>query len=900
MWDRAETLQRLFDRLEERRETPALIAFSRDGAEEWSSSRLGEEAGRVARGLQQSGIQPGEPVALWAGPGPEWVAVCLGIMASGAVVLPLDTQFSDETLRHVLDDSGARLIFTEKKKKKRLDEISFSHAPDIALLDVAKEDPDGWQRYRADEQAAPTGNPDDTVALFYTSGTTGPPKGVPLSHRNLAGQIGILEKADFLREDDRVLLPLPLHHVYPFVMGILAPLGLGLPVILPQGLTGPQILRAIKEGHATLIIGVPRLYRALLAGIEAQLRSAGGWAVTVFRALLSAASFLQRRLHVSVGGVLFRPIRNRFGPDLRLLASGGAPLQPELGQRLEALGWSVAVGYGLTETSPLITIRLPGGGPMASVGWPVPGAEVRLDPKALPDGGKGSGKDAGELLVRGPNVFRGYHRMPEKTQQSFTDGWFRTGDLARVDKRGRLYLLGRASTLIVTGGGENVQPDEVEEAYQQHPAIAEIGVLQYEGALVGVAVPELRRVRESGEPPEKLVHTAVGEVSRRLASYQRLNEVAVTRTALERTRLGKLRRHLLAERFEKARRETVEAPSGEPMDMHDMTPDDRELLEHPTAREVWGWLADRYSDKPLTPDSSPQLDLGVDSMEWVNLTMELGQRTGVELGDEDIAGAETVRELLAAAIDAAGGEKAGEGAAEALRNPERVLDERQLRWLQRPGPIRRLLFAVLAGINTTVVRLLFRLDVRGLDKLEPGNPYLLAPNHLSYIDPFVLASALGYRRLRGIYWAGFTGAAFANPLQRLGSRIAQVVPIDPEKGIITSLALGAAVLNSGHILVWFPEGGRSRDGRMQPLKPGTGLLLEKHPVPVVPIAIRGSYELMPSGRRLPRPGRVRIEFGTPVDAQTLAREGEGGEKRERILDGLERRLRALVEKKSAD
>lgn len=895
VWEHAQTLEPLLERLANGDKRLALLAFTAEGRQQWSLSQLGEEAGRLAGGLRAAGIEPGQAVALWAGPGPEWIITCLGILAAGAVVLPLDTQFPDESLRRVLEDGDVRLIFTEGKKRERLTGLSLARPPEIALIDADEDDPSGWRRFRADSPlAAHRPKPGDTAALFYTSGTTGPPKGVPLSQRNLAGQLTAVEQAHFLKPADRVLLPLPLHHVYPFVMGVLAPLGLGLPLVLPRGLTGPQILRALREGEVTLIIGVPRLYGALVEGIEAQLKALGRWAPALFHSLLSFSARIQRTLRLPVGRLLFRPIRRRFGPRLRLLASGGAQLKPELGERLEAMGWSVVVGYGLTETSPLITLRLPGEGPLSSVGKPVPGVEVRLDSLALSEERRTG--DAGELLVRGPNVFSGYHRLPEKTREAFVDDWYRTGDLARIDRHGWVYLMGRASTLIVTEGGENIQPEEVEEAYQSHPAIAEIGILQREGALVGVAVPELGILRDSGEDPQRLVHAAIAEVSRRLPSYQRLSEVAITRSALERTRLGKLRRHRLPDSFEQARRETVETPAGGPMDIGEMTPDDRELLEHPIARQVWDWLAERYPDKSLTPDSSPQLDLGVDSMEWVNLTMEIGQRTGVELGDEAIAGADTVRDLLVATVETAGAEQRGAGAADALREPERVLAPSELRWLRRAGPLRRLISTLLLMVNAVAVRLLFRVEIRGREQLDKNTAYLFAPNHLSYVDPFILGHALGYRRLRRTYWGGFAGAAFNNPLKRMGSRFAQVVPVDPQRGIITSLALGAAVLKSGNSLVWFPEGGRSRNGKFQPLKPGVGMLLAHYPVKVVPVAIRGTYELMPTGRPFPRPGRVRVEFGAPVDADALAGEGEGDEKRDRIVAALEHRLGSMVER----
>ncbi len=887
-----ETLQPLLERLARPGSGVAVIALRRQGADTWSYERLAGEVAQLAGGLRDHGIAPGEPVAVMAEPRPEWIAACLGIIACGAVVVPVDTQFNDETLRHVLEDSEVRLIFTVRRKLDQLGRLGLERSPRLALFDSEAWDENHWGRLAGEPAPFEAPAPEAPAALFYTSGTTGPPKGVPLSHRNLAFQPITIERAGIVRGGDRVLLPLPLHHVYPFAMGLLAPLWLGLPVVIPEALTGPQVLRAIQEGEATVIIGVPRLYRALVEGIETRLASAGRVPKTAFGALLALSGGLNR-MGLPLGRRLFGALHRQFGPRLRLLASGGAALNPQLGRTLQALGWEVAIGYGLTETAPLLTLARPGEAPLESVGRPVPGVEIRIDTTGAPtEGGHASG--VGEILARGPNVFEGYRHLPEKTAEAFAEGWFRTGDLGRLDRHGNLFLLGRASTLLVTEGGENVQPEEVEEAYQAHPLIREIGVFQRDGPLLGVVVPESRELRRLEGEAEAHVRGALAEVARGLPSYQRVGEFALSREPLARTRLGKLQRHLLAERFVRARREGAgEAPAG-PLSLNEMAPDDRELLEQPPARLLWDWLAARYPQHRLTPDTSPQLDLGVDSMEWLNLTMEIGERLGVELDDEVIARVESVRDLLHAMVEATGTGKGAMAPTERLKRPEAVISERQRRWLRPLGPGLRALQRLIYALDWVVMRGAFRLRVQGAERLDPNAQYIFAPNHLSHLDPFAVAIALGYRRVRTTYWGGWTGAAFRNAILRFGSRIAQVVPVDAEQGPLSSLALGAAVLKGGYSLVWFPEGGRSPDGELQPFKPGIGLLLESTPLPVVPVVVVGSRKALPRGTRIPRPVPIEVRVGAPVDPDQLEREGEGELRRDRLASGLHRRVAALL------
>ncbi|MGH7277416.1 MAG: 1-acyl-sn-glycerol-3-phosphate acyltransferase, partial [Candidatus Rokuibacteriota bacterium] len=479
----------------------------------------------------------------------------------------------------------------------------------------------------------------------------------------------------------------------------------------------------------------------------------------------------------------------------------------------------------------------------------------------------------------------GYHHLPEQTAAAFTDGWFRTGDLGRLDADGYLHLTGRASELIVLPGGENVMPEDVERRYAEDPVIGEIAVLDRGGRLAAIVVPELREIRARAEDIDATVRGAIGSQSRQLPSYQRVSEHVVTRGSLPRTRLGKLRRHLLPDLYEHVRSgEAAHAQVARPVSIEELGDEDRALLEAPAARSVWNWLVERYPDRRITPDASPQLDLGIDSLEWLTLTLEMRERAGIELTEDAIARVETVRDLLQESAAAA--EAEAPAGPSLLERPEEALSPDQRRWLAPTGALLTALGIGIFALDRAVVRGLFGLEIAGLDRLPRDRPVVFAPNHVSYLDPFVLAAALPLARLRRTYWGGWTALLFRDPLTRTFSRAAHVVPVDAERGARTSLAFGAAVLARGHNLIWFPEGGRSPTGRLQRFRPGIGLLLERFPTAVVPVMIHGTGEALPPGRAWPRRVGVGVTFGRALDPRQLAAQGTGEGVRDRIANAL--------------
>lgn len=863
----AQDLAALLQGLDGFGDAPALRWFAAAGEQSLTYRELAQRIELAAVRLQAHGLNGGGRVLLLAESGLPWALAALAVLRVGGVLLPLDAHSADDTLQHVLADAAPVLLLTDAQHAPRC----VGYGAPVVLVDALSA-PD--QRLVA--PPATVVDPAGPAVMFYTSGTTGSPKGVPLSHANLLYQLRTVAALDLARPGDRVLLPLPMHHVYPFVIGLLLPFAAGLTLLLPGATTGAQIMQALRDGRASVLIGVPRLYRALLEGIDGRLAGLPPLPRRFLGGLRALARRAAPRLGASVARRLLAPLHRQIAPDLRLLACGGAALEADLDAALAALGWQVAVGYGLTETSPLLTLRLPGQCRPGSAGRAVPGTELRL---AAPEAGEEDlPAGAGAVEVRGLGVFGGYFGLPQANQLAFsTDGWFRTGDLGRLEAGGCLEVLGRASTLIVTESGKNIQPEEVEAVYQAHPLIAEAAVLQVDRRLVALLVPQQPATGAA-------LREAVAEQSQRLPSYQRVVEFAVSGEPLARTALGKLRRHLLADRYAQAR---LAAGSGE-RETAPLGAADEALLRDPRARAVWDYLRERYPG-PLTPDSHVQLDLGLDSLGWLNFGMDIAARSGAQLSEDAIARIATVRDLLREVSQAGTAPPAT-----LLDDPLAALDAQQRQWLKPPSAWVLPLRAVLLGLTWVLMRGLFRLRVTGREHLPASAPFLLAPNHGSYLDAPALGAALGRRALRDLCWAGWTGIMLANPLMRAVSRLARVLPMDSERRALSSLAFGLAALRAGNALVWFPEGARSKNGALESFLPGIGLLLEHTDVPVVPVYIEGAYQAWPMRRRFPRPRRITIHIGAPIAATDLLAGPGPGQPHERAARALREAVAGLI------
>jgi long-chain acyl-CoA synthetase len=739
------TLDDLIAAFPARGEDPAIFTFAAGGkVSEVSYSRLHEDLSRFACGLRHT-FGNGAFVLLWAPNSAAWITAYLGIVAAGGVVIALDDQAGAEGLDVVLKQKEPAAVVTATAHLETLRGTGISEKTPVFLLDAA-DDPRSWRQLLRDGDAArPSAADVEHIAvLLFTSGTTGTPKGVPLTHENLISNVRGLVGAGIVRRSDRALLPLPLHHAYPATVGMLTVLACGAAIVLPTGVTGPELASAANRAGATILVGVPRLYEALIESVSAAVRARTPLVRLWFRLMLWVAGVLRRTFGINIGRLVFQMLHRRIGASLRTFASGGARLDPAMARRLEALGWLVLTGYGLTETSPVVTFNVPATRRLDTQGRALAGVELRIDDPT------GDGK--GEIQVRGPNVFSGYWKDPRATARTFTtDGWFRTGDGGFLDRDGFLHVLGRQSEVIVLSDGKKISPEMLERRYEQSPYLREVALLAPRGDLLALVVPDEDAVRARGTMSEQnLLRDELDSVSSALPTWQRIRGYRILRQSLPRTHLGKLRRHLLPVLYE-------ESPVTSPPSITTAEGEgDRRLLQNPKAEPVWRWLNERYAG--VTLDSSPQLDLGVDSLGWVSMTAEMEDRFGVSLGSEQVSRVLTVRDLLHA-VDAASRAVPGQAGAEA------GVDE-AARYLEIPRPGLRLLGTLIIACVQLLMYGPYRLRVVGSDNLPVDGPFLLAPNHCSYLDPLAVAAALPPSVRRRTCWAGWAGKMHKGPRSR--------------------------------------------------------------------------------------------------------------------------------------
>ncbi len=851
------TVQTLLAEMAKRGDHPAVMAFQDGKAATVSYGTLAQDALALACGLRRAGAETGQRALLIGPNGSDLITVRLALAAAGLISMSVDDLSPPDEVEVLATAAPPDWAIGAAKHLETLRPLS----PPGRLFCLDADDQDGappWQSLLGEVTELPPVDPAAPTALLQTSGTTGTPKLFTLSHRHIGANVLAIAAEGLIAEDDRLVLPLPLHHAYPQVVGLLTPLTAGAVIVLPETVTGPSLVEALKGSEASGIIGVPRLYEAIIVAIEQNIARKGGFARILFNTMMALSIAAQRHLGIKLGRVLFRPLRGRLSNKLRLLVSGGAKLDPNLTWKLAAIGFNVHSGYGLAETASTTTGNLPGRDRLGSEGRPFQGAEVRIfEPNE---------EGVGEVQLRGPNVFDGYFD-PEATKAAFTeDGWYRTGDTGYLDTDKFLYITGRIKETIVLGGGKKVSPEDVEKVYGQSPLIAEIAVLEKQGGLVALVRPDEAEIAAAGHlKPDDAIRVALSQAGENLAPYQRLAGYALTREPLPRTRLGKCRRFMLPELYDEAkrgpaRRTARREPVKEPR------------FDDPRDAATWQVLREHCRDQLQGLDDHLALDLGIDSLAWITLSLEIQQKTGVDLSDTDTTRLITVQHLLDAVREAP--------AATPLSG-----EEVAAQWLRPAKPLYQTFAGLLYGANRMLMRLVFRLKVNGADNLPSSGPFVIACNHVSDLDPLVVAAALPTAIRRQTRWGAALNRLFEGPRWNalyLGLRLFPLSDAQPAQG----LACARATLDRGDVLVWFPESWRSPDGNLQDFQSGIGHLVAGTEVPIVPACIKGTFEALPRTRRWPRPTGVAIRFGAPVTPGGLAARGEGDDDIARIVHAL--------------
>jgi len=538
---------------------PALQIKEDDKFRSVSYIELGRRTSDTAYNLKKLGVEKGDRVAILSENRPEWVIAFFGIVSCAGITVPMDIKLSDTEIEFILNDSGAKCAFVSKKLLPTVLRIK----PRLQFLEniVSFDETTEKEIYLLKDFKVPEKEiahrdiqPDDTALIVYTSGTTGIAKGVELTFNNLFFELVSLDKYIHFTRKDSFLSILPLNHMLELIGGLIAPLYAGACVTYCDSIKPPVLIKLMQETKTTTMICVPLVLKIFHNSIMNKIDNLESTKKKMFYRLFGFSKFLLN-FNIHVGRLLFGQLHKQFGGYLKCFVSGGAPLDPHIEEDFHALGFNVLQGYGLTETAPVITVNSFSERKYTSVGIPLKGVEVKIV--------KSQGNEReGEIIVRGPNVMRGYYKNKEKTSEVFKDGWFYTGDIGYIDDDGFLYITGRIKSMIVLGGGKKVFPEEIEEVMSKSKLIKEmcaVGLKATSGLKAGteevfaVIVPNTDEFTEEERQNKELIKNKIlyeiNKLSENLAEYKRISEFMLYFDELPKTSTRKVKRKEVLEKI---------------------------------------------------------------------------------------------------------------------------------------------------------------------------------------------------------------------------------------------------------------------------------------------------------------------------------------------------------------
>lgn len=870
-----------------------------------SYAALMDGAARSAAWLQQSaGLGPGDRAAIFADNDARWISSYLGALWIGGVAVPLDTAYKASQVCTILESSGARVLFTTPKyldTARAACVQAGSAAPRLFLITgTAPGVTDASALDRAG-QAPPIADvaEHDAAVILYTSGTTSDPKGVVLTHANLDAERQAAFSVVSADESDAVLGVLPLFHALAQMANLLLPLSVGARVVFLETVSSTTLLEALDERGITIFACVPQFFYLIHQRATAEVGKRGRIARAAFRAIVSANGSLRDRVGANPGKRVFARVHRVFGPKMRVLVTGGSKFDSAIGRDLYGMGFTLLNAYGLTETSGAATLTRPGDRFTSSVGQPLPGVDVRIAERDKTAAATNDEND-GEILIRGRVVMREYFGRPDATAESIKSDWLYTGDLGRIDGQGRLFITGRSKEIIVLASGKNLYPEEIETHYRQSPFVKELCVLGLTRPgepsaerLHAVIVPDDQVLRERGiVNVRELIRFELEGLSVQLPAHKRILSYDIWLDPLPRTTTGKLKRPEIERRLR-------ERATDVPADSRPLTDAERAWLAQPARDRLMSIVRARLNKPTVPPDANLELDLGLDSMERVELLTALERQCGTRVAPDTRATIFTPRALIDAVLAGERATGADETAGDAETPWSAVLgqppDPALVANLTRRKGGRAAVFFVILACVALLMRVCLRFRIHGREHLPREGPFIISPNHQAYLDGFVLAASLPFRTLRFLF---FVGAAeyFETPLSAWLARGVNIVPVDPDANLVTAMQAGAAGLRLKKVLILFPEGERSIDGELKPFRKGAAILSAHLDAPIVPVALDGLYDLWPRGRAfnwrglLPwRAKRITLRFGPPV----RVRPGDYANGTKSLRDAVDRMLQDI-------
>jgi len=510
------------------------------------------QIGAIASWLASQGIKRGDNVAVSGKNSPEWAVAYFSVLFAGATVIPIDYGLHDHEIENLLATAKPKIFFVDEEKYE-----TFSKNPvsgKVFSLSKKYMDTYIYTLKTTEKMTIVPAVETDLAAIMFTSGTTGNPKGAMLTHRNLVSDCYIAQTNLAIFPTDVFYALLPIHHSYTMLAVFIEALSVGAEVVFGKSMAVSKMLKELREGKITMLLGVPLLFNKLLAGIIKGIKDKGPIVYGLMKFLMGVSYLVKKTTGMNPGKKIFHAVLDKASiSTLRIAICGGGPLAASVFRVYNELGIDFVQGYGLTETSPIVALNPIEKFKIESVGrYFPPYMEMKIvDPDE---------RGVGEVAVKGPMVMKGYYNMPSETAKVLSsDGWLMTGDLGWLDDEYYLYLCGRAKNMIVTEGGKNVFPEEIENAFQlYYNDIEQITVQGYimdeqmksEGieALIYPAdelykkLNVMRGTPESEDPVAQALDDIVQHINRNLQPYQRITKLTMLASALEMTTTRKVKR----------------------------------------------------------------------------------------------------------------------------------------------------------------------------------------------------------------------------------------------------------------------------------------------------------------------------------------------------------------------
>ncbi len=746
---------------------------------------------------------------------PGYVYAFYAIWKHQGVAIPVDFMATAAEVGYILKDSKPEVVFCSAGTKAVMEEaIGIAGISPLLLL---IDDHESGQDEATAAKSMPEPIMDATAVIIYTSGTTGSPKGVMLSYLNLMQNIkAVSDHIPIYKEDSRVLVLLPLHHIFPLMGTMIAPLYKGALMAISPSMASEDIMRTLQENKVTIIIGVPRLYAAIRKGIMDKVNKSA-----VARMLFGLAKAINSK---KFSKTLFGTVHRKLGGAVENLVSGGAALDPAVGNDFKTLGFEVLEGYGMTEAAPMITFTRPGRVRIGSPGEAMQGTQIRIVD--------------GEITAAGDNIMQGYYNRPEETAQVLRDGWLYTGDLGYIDGDGYLYITGRKKEIIILSNGKNVNPAELEEFLLASPMVRDCGVFAHNDSLQLIVVPEMEAF-EGLQPQaieEKIRTELIEDFNKSVSDYKKIMRFYVANDELPRTRLGKLQRFKLAEL---AVEQVDETPSAEE-------------INDPVFQIIANYIEKEKGRRPQAYHHI-EIDLGLDSLDKVSFQAWLQQTFGVS---PEPPAMRDFKNLFALSQWVAQNKTQME---EGELNWRDILHEKVSLNLPKTWFTGQLAL----WFSRIFLKIYFRFKSSGIEKIPEG-PCIIAPNHQSFFDGMFVASYLRFDQAKRTYFYAKEKHIRQPWLKFLANRN-NIIIMDLNLNLKESIQKMAEVLKSNKNIIIFPEGTRSFNGGLGEFKKTFAILSRELNVPIVPVSIKGAFEAMPRGRFFPKPRkRIVVEYLDPV------------------------------------